>query len=71
MCKKHNNFIKFLFFFGIWGQRILVLFLTHFREGNDYKVFGAGLLSSAAELEHTMQGIQVKFIHNSFNLSKV
>ncbi|XP_023326064.1 tryptophan 5-hydroxylase 1 [Eurytemora carolleeae] len=28
------------------------------KEGNDFKVFGAGLLSSAAELEHTMQGIQ-------------
>jgi len=29
------------------------------RQGDEMKVFGAGLLSSAAELEFVMQGIQV------------
>jgi phenylalanine-4-hydroxylase len=30
------------------------------------KVFGAGLLSSAAELEHVMQGIEVSSFQNKY-----
>lgn len=31
------------------------------RQGDEMKVFGAGLLSSAAELEFVMQGLEVNY----------
>jgi hypothetical protein len=36
-------------------------YLNFCREGDGMKVFGAGLLSSAAELEFVMKGIEVKY----------
>ena len=37
-------------------------FLKHYSEGDEMKVYGAGLLSSAAELEFVMNGSKVKLM---------
>ena len=37
--------------------------IINFREGDEMKVYGAGLLSSAAELQYVMSGVEVRNRH--------